>query len=98
MRDRKPTWTAIALGGALAALLAVAGPALAGGVECKADADCVPAACCHATSCVPVAEAPDCKAVACTAECRPGTLDCGGKCVCTADGQCTAQLKEEPAP
>ncbi len=66
--------------------------------ECRADADCVPAGCCHSTSCVPLAEAPNCEEVACTAECRPGTLDCGGRCVCTADGQCTAKLKDEPSP
>jgi hypothetical protein len=107
MRNSKPSRIALALGVTLAGLLYVAGcadrppqvaaappdsplrdGAPAGSPECKVDADCV----------VPVAEAPDCKEVACTAECRPGTLDCGGRCVCTADAQCTAKLKDEPSP
>jgi hypothetical protein len=68
--------------------------ALAGGCSaadtapaCRADADCVPATCCHPTACVPKAGAPDCAGTACTMDCRPGTLDCGGRCVCT-DGRC----------
>ncbi len=110
MQRSKPSRIALVIAVALAGVLDVAaapadtppaapaGAAPGAGAECKADADCVPAGCCHATSCVPVAEAPDCKEVACTAECRPGTLDCGGRCVCTADGQCTAKLKDEPSP
>jgi hypothetical protein len=43
--------------------------------ECQTDADCVPAAPCHASTCAPaphkVANVP------CTMECRGGTVDCG---------------------
>ncbi len=58
---------------------------------CRTDADCVKATCCHPTACVPRAEAPKCDGIACTMDCRPGTLDCGGACVCT-DGRCDARL------
>ncbi|MFP4119348.1 MAG: hypothetical protein ACLFTH_04810 [Candidatus Woesearchaeota archaeon] len=58
--------------------------------ECSADADCVPASCCHPTACVPAEQAPECSDVFCTEECRPGTLDCGqGSCSCM-DGHCEA--------
>lgn len=60
---------------------------------CKADEDCVPATCCHADSCVNVENKPDCTGIMCTMECAPGTLDCGGKCVCEGN-VCTAQLAE----
>ena len=40
------------------------------------DAVCVPASCCHATSCVLESETPDCSGRLCTMDCRPGTLDC----------------------
>jgi hypothetical protein len=60
---------------------------------CVADDDCVPASCCHPSSCVPRDRAPDCGAVLCTMECRPATLDCGGGCVCR-DGQCAARLND----
>lgn len=57
-------------------------------VECRGDDDCVPAACCHPTTCVPVAQAPSCAAVMCTRQCVPGTLDCGqAHCTCVA-GRC----------
>lgn len=63
-----------------------------GGQACTSDADCVPAQCCHPTSCVPASEAPDCSDVACTEECRGGTMDCGqGHCACQ-DGTCTAVI------
>jgi len=56
--------------------------------ECKSDDQCVPAQCCHPTSCVPINQAPDCEGVACTTECREGTIDCDqGSCTCT-DGKC----------
>jgi hypothetical protein len=62
--------------------------------KCERDADCVPAGCCHPDSCVPKSAAPDCGQVACTMECRPGTLDCGnGRCACEA-GSCTAKLEQ----
>jgi hypothetical protein len=62
--------------------------------RCEQDADCVPAGCCHPDACVPKSAAPDCSQVACTMECRPGTLDCGnGRCACEA-GSCTAKLEQ----
>jgi hypothetical protein len=61
-----------------------------GGQACASDADCVPAECCHPTSCVVASAAPDCAAVSCSAECQPGTLDCGqGECHCE-NGACQA--------
>jgi len=43
--------------------------------ECQTDADCVPAAPCHASTC---ARAPHKIAdIPCTMECRGGTVDCG---------------------
>lgn len=51
--------------------------------ECNVDSDCVPASCCHPTSCVAKENAPMCEGRLCTMECRPGTLDCGqGSCKC----------------
>lgn len=51
--------------------------------ECSADSDCVPAQCCHPTSCTAKHNAPDCKGIFCTEDCQSGTLDCGqGKCIC----------------
>lgn len=61
---------------------------------CEADVDCVPAQCCHPTSCVPAAQAPDCSDIACTQDCQAGTMDCGqGHCAC-ADGTCTAVIED----
>ncbi len=43
--------------------------------------ECVPAECCHATSCVLKENMPDCGMTMCTMDCRPGTMDCGqGHC------------------
>jgi hypothetical protein len=57
---------------------------------CHADGDCVPAECCHPTSCVNAQDRPSCREVICTLECRPDTMDCGqGRCACV-EGQCTA--------
>ncbi len=57
-------------------------------VECAEDADCAPAQCCHPTSCVSKESAPDCRGIACSLECRSGTMDCGaGYCSCI-DGKC----------
>lgn len=51
--------------------------------ECSTDSDCVPATCCHPSSCVPKYAAPDCTGVMCTMHCAPGTMDCGqGHCGC----------------
>ncbi len=64
------------------------------GEECSTNADCVPAQCCHATSCVPAGEAPKCDGVACTMNCAPGTIDCGGGCACQSN-RCVARLVSE---
>lgn len=64
--------------------------------ECVSDADCIPAECCHATACVAVANAPSCGDAMCTQECRYGTIDCGGGCLCH-EGHCAARLSEVPA-
>ena len=51
---------------------------------------CAPAQCCHPTSCVFEKDAPNCKGMICTMECKPGTLDCGqGSCKCL-NGNCEA--------
>ncbi|MCD6547720.1 MAG: hypothetical protein J7K22_04175 [Nanoarchaeota archaeon] len=61
--------------------------------ECYVDEDCVPAQCCHATSCVPKEKAPNCENVFCTMECRNGTMDCGkGYCKCE-NGFCKAVIE-----
>ena len=53
---------------------------------CEKNDDCVPAQCCHPTFCVN--KAVNCTEVACTEECRVGTMDCGcGSCVCR-DNRC----------
>ena len=65
-------------------------------VACQSDADCVKDSCCHATGCVAVADAPDCSAAVCTLECRAGTMDCYGGCVCQ-DGRCAARRWAPPA-
>ncbi len=62
-------------------------------LNCSVDADCVPASCCHATSCVTKQEAPLCKGVACTMMCQPGSLDCNqGSCACV-NNKCSALIK-----
>lgn len=63
----------------------------AGTDPCKTDADCVRGSCCHADSCVAKANAPDCKDAVCTLECRSGTMDCGGGCLCQ-NGKCAAKV------
>ena len=60
-------------------------------IACTSDADCVPAGCCHADTCVAASDAPECKDVMCTADCRAGTLDCGGGCLCQ-EGRCAARI------
>ena len=64
-------------------------------VPCSVDADCVQDECCHATSCVAIADAPDCAGTLCTLECRANTMDCNGGCVCQA-GVCAARLWSPP--
>jgi len=54
---------------------------------CTTDADCVPAQCCHPTSCVNQASITVCNLM-CTASCE-GPLDCGaGSCGCR-NGRCS---------
>lgn len=62
---------------------------------CETDDDCVPAGCCHAAACVAQANAPSCEDMMCTQECRYGTLDCGGRCLCH-EGRCAARLSVAP--
>jgi hypothetical protein len=66
------------------------------GAACKTDSDCVPASCCHPTQCVAKGSAPSCADTMCTKECRGGTLDCGGSCLCQ-NGTCAAQFKNPSA-
>ena len=61
---------------------------------CVNDIDCVPAECCHPSSCVSANNKPDCSDIFCTQECKPGTLDCNkGYCSCV-DGKCQAVFNE----
>lgn len=55
---------------------------------CMQDNDCVPAQCCHPTSCINAAYAPNCTGVVCTLSCE-GPIDCGaGHCGCV-NGTCS---------
>jgi|GEM_PF-2651629 len=57
-------------------------------VECSEDSDCVPAQCCHPTSCTTKANAPNCAKTVCSMVCQ-GPLDCGaGRCACV-NNQCS---------
>lgn len=67
------------------------------GDACESDADCLPDACCHASACTHASKAPTCDDVACTLECRFGTLDCGGRCLCLA-GRCAGFRSPTPDP
>jgi len=62
--------------------------------ECDVDFDCVQATCCHAASCVPKSNAPNCSRIFCTAECIPNTMDCmQGQCSCV-NKKCEAIMNE----
>ena len=63
---------------------------------CTTDADCVPDGCCHPSACVAQGHAQACGDVMCTTDCRFGTLDCGGSCLCH-EGHCAARLSVAPA-
>ena len=66
----------------------------AGQGSCTGDSDCVPAQCCHPTSCINRASKGVCN-VLCTANCQ-GPIDCGaGHCGCVG-GACT--VVAGPAP
>lgn len=73
------------------------GRLVVGDDPCTTDEDCVPADCCHAAACVARERAPDCGEVMCTMECRSGTMDCGGGCLCH-EGRCAARLTELEPP
>ena len=78
----------------LSLLFIACGSSVNGGEDaCTADSDCVPTTCCHATACGARSNAPDCTAVDCSADCKVGTIDCGGSCFCQA-GRCAAHLME----
>jgi hypothetical protein len=72
------------------------GEVIVGDVDCKTDADCVPQECCHSTTCGAPKSAKTCAGAVCTMECRAGTLDCGGACLCQ-EGKCAARIGGPPA-
>jgi hypothetical protein len=57
---------------------------------CQSDADCAPAACCHASACMSKDKVKPCNMM-CTQVCQPGTIDCGGGCLCH-QGHCAAKV------
>jgi hypothetical protein len=64
--------------------------------ECMRDADCVPAECCHASSCTALAAKRPCNLL-CTASCE-GPLDCGaGSCGCV-NGKCSVVPASSATP
>ncbi|MBW2982477.1 hypothetical protein KY343_06365 [Candidatus Woesearchaeota archaeon] len=61
-------------------------------VECRVNADCVAATCCHADACVAKEKAPNCEGIFCSMECKPYTMDCGqGRCICR-NNICAAEI------
>ena len=63
-------------------------------LECEDDGDCFPGTCCHPTFCMNYVAKPDCTGIACTLDCRKGTMDCGcGSCICV-EGKCKASFIE----
>ncbi|MDD5309235.1 MAG: hypothetical protein PHU25_18125 [Deltaproteobacteria bacterium] len=67
------------------------GDLVVGTDACTTDADCARGECCHPKTCVARDRSPQCEGVACTLDCRGGTMDCGGGCVCH-EGRCAARL------
>ena len=66
------------------------------GGACHSDADCVPAQCCHPSTCVASSEAPTCADTRCTRDCRGGSFECGaGACACKA-GVCAVDWRTPP--
>ncbi len=65
---------------------------VAGDVPCTTDADCVPAECCHPTTCVAASAKQDCSSTMCTMDCKSGTMDCFGGCLCGEDKKCAANI------
>ncbi len=62
--------------------------------QCSADSDCIKASCCHASDAINKLYGPDCGGQFCTAECVPGTLDCGQGEVRCVKGGCKVLMKE----
>lgn len=50
--------------------------------------ECVPASCCHASTCVWESEAASCEGTFCTEECRGGMMDCGAGHCEVVEGEC----------
>jgi len=49
---------------------------------CNSDEECIPAQCCHPTSCTNIRNKPNCSDIFCTQVCE-GPIDCGaGSCKC----------------
>jgi hypothetical protein len=64
--------------------------------SCTSDGDCVPAPCCHPTSCTGKATAPACGNEMCTMSCE-GPIDCGaGSCGCV-NGRCSIVAPQDQA-
>ncbi len=61
--------------------------------RCTNDNDCVEKTCCHPTEAVNAKYGPDCKGLLCTAECKPGTTDCGQGEVKCIKNKCEVVLK-----
>jgi putative hemolysin len=67
-----------------------------GDVKCASDEECVPAQCCHPTSCINKDSKGVCNMM-CTTVCEPGSMDCGqGRCVCK-DGRCGVEWTQSGA-
>lgn len=60
-------------------------------VPCSSDADCLATTCCHPDACGAPSDAPNCSATLCTDDCRAGTMDCFGGCLCQ-EGRCAAKI------
>lgn len=63
---------------------------------CSTDADCLPASCCHATTCVHKTAVPATRSCSEQCQCVPFTLDCGGTCGCNSDHVCEAHVVSGP--
>ncbi len=93
MKSRNQVIIAVTAAAFVALIILVAflmrSPEISNGEEdSKRELVCVPAQCCHPTSCVPADQAPDCSETFCTLECRPGTLDCGQGSCQAVEGKC----------
>jgi hypothetical protein len=74
-----------------------AAPTPMNAMGCTLDSDCVPAQCCHPTSCINRVAQKDCSGTACTMSCE-GPLDCGaGSCRCV-QGTCSVVAAQQETP